>query len=342
MRALAFLALLGRARGSRGSTSGLPASWRDLPLVRRYFGSWRAVLQQGAGDDQGGHARDGGKARRARVARDRRATRQAGPRVPERPVGARSRPPRPRMSVAALTGTGRMTDRYDSRPGYRRTRARCSWPRSRLRSDSAEGARTRGSGGRCAGLARSRRASTSASLGEPRRQAQIPGSSSCTSTRESLARRPHRRAIGARRRAVAGARDRQALGCDAAVVRIVERDGQPLSVGRRTRTIPPALRRALRSRDDGCRFPGCVHRRFLHAHHIHHWARGGPTSACRTWCSCARITTASFMRAGSESSAGGPERCGSVVPMVALIPPAPRCAPAASRPLERAAARSAE
>jgi hypothetical protein len=42
------------------------------------------------------------------------------------------------------------------------------------------------------------------------------------------------------------------LGCDASLVRIVERDGQPLSVGRRTRTIPPALRRALRAREEGC------------------------------------------------------------------------------------------
>jgi hypothetical protein len=67
------------------------------------------------------------------------------------------------------------------------------------------------------------------------------------------------------------------LGCDARVVRIVERDGQPLSVGRRTRTIPPAIRLALRSRDRGCRFPGCTHTRFLHGHHIRHWARGGPT-----------------------------------------------------------------
>ncbi|MBV9798139.1 MAG: DUF222 domain-containing protein [Solirubrobacterales bacterium] len=67
------------------------------------------------------------------------------------------------------------------------------------------------------------------------------------------------------------------LGCDAAVTRIVERDGRPLSVSRRTRTIPPALRRALRSRDSGCRFPGCTHSRFLHAHHIHHWAKGGET-----------------------------------------------------------------
>jgi hypothetical protein len=68
------------------------------------------------------------------------------------------------------------------------------------------------------------------------------------------------------------------LGCDTAVVRILERDGEPLDMGRRTRTIPPALRRALRSRDRGCRFPGCDHQRFLHAHHIRHWARGGPTT----------------------------------------------------------------
>jgi hypothetical protein len=68
------------------------------------------------------------------------------------------------------------------------------------------------------------------------------------------------------------------LGCDAAVVGMLERGGVPVSSGRRTRTIPPALRRALRSRDRGCRFPGCDHQRFFHAHHIHHWARGGPTT----------------------------------------------------------------
>jgi hypothetical protein len=67
------------------------------------------------------------------------------------------------------------------------------------------------------------------------------------------------------------------LSCDSSIVRIIERDGRPLTVGRRKRTVPAPLRRALRSRDDGCRFPGCTHRRFLHAHHIHHWARGGAT-----------------------------------------------------------------
>jgi hypothetical protein len=68
------------------------------------------------------------------------------------------------------------------------------------------------------------------------------------------------------------------LGCDAALVRIVEKDGKPMTVSRRKRLISPALRRALRSRDGGCRFPGCDHKRFIHAHHVQHWARGGPTT----------------------------------------------------------------
>jgi uncharacterized protein DUF222/HNH endonuclease len=67
------------------------------------------------------------------------------------------------------------------------------------------------------------------------------------------------------------------LGCDASVVRILERDGRPLSIGRKSRTLSPALKRALRARDRTCRFPGCGQRRFLHAHHIRHWAQGGRT-----------------------------------------------------------------
>jgi hypothetical protein len=68
------------------------------------------------------------------------------------------------------------------------------------------------------------------------------------------------------------------LACDASVVTIVENgDGEPLNVGRKTRTIPPALRRALQSRDQGCRFPGCTHTRFIDGHHLQHWAHGGET-----------------------------------------------------------------
>jgi Domain of unknown function (DUF222)/HNH endonuclease len=68
------------------------------------------------------------------------------------------------------------------------------------------------------------------------------------------------------------------LACDATVIDLKERDGEPLSVGRKTRSIPPALRRALRRRDRGCRFPGCENHRFVDAHHIEHWAQGGETS----------------------------------------------------------------
>ena len=68
------------------------------------------------------------------------------------------------------------------------------------------------------------------------------------------------------------------LACDASVVSIVENEqGEPLNVGRKTRTIPPAIRRALNARDRGCRFPGCSNARYVDAHHIHHWAQGGET-----------------------------------------------------------------
>jgi hypothetical protein len=68
------------------------------------------------------------------------------------------------------------------------------------------------------------------------------------------------------------------LACDAAIVPIIERGGKPLSVGRKTRAVPSALRRALASRDRGCRFPGCAARCSVDAHHIRHWAHGGSTS----------------------------------------------------------------
>ena len=76
------------------------------------------------------------------------------------------------------------------------------------------------------------------------------------------------------------------LACDASVVRVAHRsDGAVLDVGRKTRTIPPALRRALEARDRGCRFPGCG-LLFTDAHHIRHWADGGATSLENTILLC--------------------------------------------------------
>ena len=67
------------------------------------------------------------------------------------------------------------------------------------------------------------------------------------------------------------------LACDAGLVTIAHAsDGSVLDVGRKTRTIPPALRRALEARDRGCRFPGCG-LRFTDAHHVKHWSEGGET-----------------------------------------------------------------
>ena len=69
------------------------------------------------------------------------------------------------------------------------------------------------------------------------------------------------------------------VSCDAGVVHWLENaEGEPLSIGRKTRTVPPAIRRALKKRDGGCRFPGCTCTRFADAHHIQHWADGGETS----------------------------------------------------------------
>jgi hypothetical protein len=68
------------------------------------------------------------------------------------------------------------------------------------------------------------------------------------------------------------------LACDASLVTVLEdEEGEPLNVGRKTRSIPPAIRRALNARDRGCRFPGCPNTHFVDAHHIHHWAQGGET-----------------------------------------------------------------
>jgi hypothetical protein len=69
------------------------------------------------------------------------------------------------------------------------------------------------------------------------------------------------------------------LACDAGVVHWLEDSHHnTLNVGRKTRSIPPAIRRALQRRDAGCRFPGCTCSRFVDAHHIHHWADGGETA----------------------------------------------------------------
>lgn len=68
------------------------------------------------------------------------------------------------------------------------------------------------------------------------------------------------------------------MACDCSHLKITEDEqGEPLNVGRKTRSIPPALRKDLQSRDKGCVFPGCTHKRYVDGHHVHHRASGGET-----------------------------------------------------------------
>jgi hypothetical protein len=69
------------------------------------------------------------------------------------------------------------------------------------------------------------------------------------------------------------------ISCDAALVALMNSavPGEQLRLGRKTRKISPALRRALRVRDGGCTFPGCHRLTHLEAHHIVHWLHGGAT-----------------------------------------------------------------
>lgn len=96
------------------------------------------------------------------------------------------------------------------------------------------------------------------------------------------------------------------IACDCGKVCVHEDErGEILSVGRKTRTIPPAIRRALRTRDRGCRFPGCTSRRFVDAHHIQHWADGGETKMSNLVLLCSRHHTLVHegrwtIRAGAE------------------------------------------
>src|SRR5262249_38019687 len=78
------------------------------------------------------------------------------------------------------------------------------------------------------------------------------------------------------------------LACDASRV-VMRHDDQRrvVEIGARTRIIPPALRRALLHRDQGCRFPGCG-MRFVQAHHIRHWANGGLTTLSNLALLCRR------------------------------------------------------
>jgi len=99
------------------------------------------------------------------------------------------------------------------------------------------------------------------------------------------------------------------LACDASFVLVDDSraaDGAESLPSRRTRRITPRLRRALRLRDDGCRFPGCTNR-LTDAHHVVTWIGGGATNLLRPDGQPTLLTVAGTS-AGHDSGAGSDAR----------------------------------
>jgi hypothetical protein len=84
------------------------------------------------------------------------------------------------------------------------------------------------------------------------------------------------------------------LTCDAGIIPMVlGSDSEVLDIGRKTRTIPAAIRRALEQRDGGCTWKGCTApASWTDAHHIIHWADGGATALYNLVLLCRRHHTA--------------------------------------------------
>ncbi len=102
------------------------------------------------------------------------------------------------------------------------------------------------------------------------------------------------------------------LACDAHVQWIaLALGGEPIGVGRRSRTVPRWLDRLVRYRDRHCRFPGCERLRGAQVHHIVHWADLGPTDYENLVLLCPRHHT--FLHEYRWSVRGSPSLPGDLV-----------------------------
>jgi hypothetical protein len=71
----------------------------------------------------------------------------------------------------------------------------------------------------------------------------------------------------------------QRLACDSTLCRVLKADSTVVDVGRATRAVSPAQRRALKARYRGCCGPGCDRPiNWTSPHHIEFWSRGGPSN----------------------------------------------------------------
>jgi len=141
--------------------------------------------------------------------------------------------------------------------------------------------------------------SMTAAVSTRRGASKRPGSGSASGSDDTTNVRdlciPHARSIlsfsgtgSGERHMLGSAETSRRLACDASrVVMQHGSNGGVVEVAALTRTIAPALRRALHHRDRGCRFPGCGGR-FGQGHHIRHWAQGGPTTLSNLAMLCRR------------------------------------------------------
>jgi 5-methylcytosine-specific restriction endonuclease McrA len=122
------------------------------------------------------------------------------------------------------------------------------------------------------------------------------------------------------------------LACDASrVVMRHDADGRTVEVGARTRTIPPALRRALHHRDRSCRFPGCGVQAGQ-GHHVRHWSQGGPTTLSNLVLLCRRHHRA-VHEEGYQVARGPDETFRFRRPDGRVLPEVPPCAEVPADPV---------
>jgi len=99
------------------------------------------------------------------------------------------------------------------------------------------------------------------------------------------------------------------LTCDAGIIPMVlGSDAEPLDIGRKTRSIPPAIRRAIEQLYNGCGWTGCdVPLSWCDIHHKKHWADGGTTSVSNSIPYCRKHH---IVEHAKDETGRGPPRLG--------------------------------
>ena len=93
--------------------------------------------------------------------------------------------------------------------------------------------------------------------------------------------------------------------CDARVQVMTYLHGRLVGINPAERTVNRATRRYLTRRDQGCTFPLCAQKLWLHAHHIQFWENGGETRPDNLTLLCPLHHRA--LHAGEFTIAGDPE-----------------------------------